>query len=452
MSRKARLVLDSRAVGTSAELIEALQDHLVMEGERTEGQAAVFKKQSPSEGSRERMAPLTCFTCGKQGHKAVDCWSDNTSSFYQPASVSGSASVKITCYSCGEVGHKSTQCPNKDRIGKVESNLLRQVKAEPKEVQVKPVRRIRKHQNKDTSLRMKVNSQVVPVLLDSGSSVTVVPENMVAETQKTGDTVAVKAFGAKKYLVLPMAEIPFEVGNLSWMESVALAPGGEEFEEEGVVYGLDLRSERGMSLVRLANEGIPANKRLLDKWAQKEKGEFEAEAVAEKSSRVETLVEKVEESGAENLTSELDFLSEDDEPSRLRRLITLSKEDMEKEEDGEVGGEVGGVIAQLELDTSVVRGEEPELEACTHSEVSYDLCFNVVPSLKPRSQTIQKMEHMQQMDQLDQQSRSTGSILVGGDVGTAHIRRKKEKEKYEGREEEVEKEHRTRTETLYVIL
>ena len=37
-------------------------------------------------------------------------------------------------------------------------------------------------------------------------------------------------------------------------------------------------------------------------------------------------------------------------------------------------------------------------------------------------------------------------------VGTAHIRRKKEKEKYEGREEEVEKEHRTRTETLYVIL
>ena len=188
VSRKARLVLDSRAVGTSAELIEALQDHLVMEGERTEGQAAVVKKQSPSEGSRERMAPLTCFTCGKQGHKAVDCWSDNTSSFYQPASGSGSASVKITCYACGEVGHKSTQCPNKDRNGRVESNLLKQVKAEPKEVQVKPVRRITKHQNRDTSLRMKVNSQVVPVLLDSGSSVTVVPENMVAETQKTGQS------------------------------------------------------------------------------------------------------------------------------------------------------------------------------------------------------------------------------------------------------------------------
>ena len=288
VSRKARLVLDSRAVGTSAELIEALQDHLVMEGERTEGQAAVFKEQSPSEGSRERMTPLTCFTCGKQGHKAVDCWGDSTSSFYQPAGASGSTSVRITCYACGEEGHKSTQCPNKNRSVKVESNLIKQVKAEPKEVQVKPVRRIRRHQNKDTSLRMKVNSQFASVLLDSGSSVTVVPENMVARAQRTGDIVAVKAFGAKKYLELPMAEVPFEVGNLSWVESVALAPRGEEFEEEGVVYGLDLLSERGMSSVRLANEGTPAFKRLLDEWAQGKKGKSEAEAVVKKSSEVST--------------------------------------------------------------------------------------------------------------------------------------------------------------------
>ena len=437
VSKKARLVLDSRTVGTSAELIEALQDHLVMEGERTEGQAAVFKGQSPSEGGRERMAPLTCFTCGKQGHKAVDCWSDNNSSPYQPVSVSGSAAATITCFACGELGHKSTQCPNKDRNGKGESNLLRQVKAEPKEVQVKPVRRIRKQQNKDTVLRMKVNSQSVPVLLDSGSSVTVVPENMVAETQKTGDIVAIKGFGAKKYIELPMAEIPFEVGKLSWVETVALAPKGEEFEEEGVVFGLDLRSERGFSLVRLANEGNPVNKCSLDRWAKMEKGESEAEAVVEESSSVETLVEEEEESGDEILESEWDFVEEDDKPKRLRRLVVLSKEEIEKEDGREVGGEVGGVIEQLEPDASVVKREGSELEACT--QVSYDFCFNVMPPPKPRSQTEKKMEQMQQMDQLDPQSRSTGSILVGGDVGTAHRRRKKEKERDDAREEDSRK-------------
>ena len=234
-----------------------------------------------------------------------------------------------------------------------------------------------------------------------------------------------------------MAEIPFEIGNLSWVESVALAPRGEEFEEEGVVFGLDLLSERGVSLVRLANEGIPANKHLLDKWAKEEKGESVAEAVVEKSSRVETVVEKVEESEADIFTSDLDFV-EEEKPRRLRRLITLSASDIEDMEQ-EV---LGGVIAQPEPDATVVKGEESELEACIHSEVGYDFCFNVMPPPKPRSQTIQKMEQMQQMDHRDQQSRSTGSILVGGDVGTAHIRRKKEKEKYEGREERTE---RTRT-------
>ena len=46
VSKKARMVLDSRAVSTPVELIDALQDHLVMEGDRTEGQAAVFRRQA----------------------------------------------------------------------------------------------------------------------------------------------------------------------------------------------------------------------------------------------------------------------------------------------------------------------------------------------------------------------------------------------------------------------
>ena len=74
VAKRARMMLDARVVSNSGELIGALQDYLVTEGERTEGQAAVFRKQpqgaeSGSEGKKG--TSITCFKCGKSGHKAV---------------------------------------------------------------------------------------------------------------------------------------------------------------------------------------------------------------------------------------------------------------------------------------------------------------------------------------------------------------------------------------------
>ena len=69
ISKKARATLDARAVTNTAELVDALQDHLILEGKRTEGQAAIFKKHSV-EPSKERVAGSTCYNCGKSGHKA----------------------------------------------------------------------------------------------------------------------------------------------------------------------------------------------------------------------------------------------------------------------------------------------------------------------------------------------------------------------------------------------
>ena len=111
-------------------------------------------------------------------------------------------------------------------------------------------------------------------------------------------------------------------------------------------------------------------------------------------------------------------MGEEDEPRRLRRLITLSKSDLEKEE----GGEMGGVAAQLEPDSSVVKGVESKLEACLHSEVCCDLCSNLMSSPKNRRQKMQKMESSNRRDHLRWQPRSPAFILMGGDVGTAHIR------------------------------
>ena len=219
----------------------------MVEGDRTEGQAAIFRKQAHgSEGSGEkRVSNSNCFKCGKPGHKAFECWqgksSSGSSGSYKPAANPSSAPTKIICYTCGEEGHKSPQCP-KIKIEKTGS----------KEGKARPVKRIWRSQPKDAVLNGKVNGQEASILLDSGASITVVPEVMVTPDQKTGNTVAVKPFGSKVPLLLPTADVSFEIGNMKWEEHVALAPLEEGYENE-VLYGLDLKSQRGLELVLLAN-------------------------------------------------------------------------------------------------------------------------------------------------------------------------------------------------------
>ena len=54
---------------------------------------------------------LVCYKCGKEGHKAVNCWEDKGPPQSKVVPAGSSATVKITCFTCGEEGHKSPQCP-----------------------------------------------------------------------------------------------------------------------------------------------------------------------------------------------------------------------------------------------------------------------------------------------------------------------------------------------------
>ena len=422
--KRTRQVMDARAVGTAEELIGALQDYLVMEGERKEGQAAVFGRQNFGEGGR--VTPLVCFTCGKQGHKAAECWGSSSASPYQPGSVPGGAGPQIICFTCGEPGHKSTQCPNKDKSGRG----LRPGKAEPKEV-AKQVNRLRGHPSRDTVIEMVVNGQNVPVLLDSGSAITVVPEDMVAQAQRLEETVELRGFGAKDAFVLPLAEIPFEVENLCWKEVVALAPAEAGSE---VVYGLDLTSSRGLELLYLAN------RRRLDEEARSRVAGVE-KLVADRPASGPAPVVSEEEEGVEQ-EEEVGFCAEQEE-----------EEEEEKEEEVEIVYKMRrlDVINCSMSDLVVVGGDKKRLEAPQQpSFVSgINVCDDFVCSsdseeegggssgsvlqlrgVSPhRRKQNKEKELREQPVETVKEPRTAPFLVVGGDVGTTHRRRKREKEK-----------------------
>ena len=241
ISKRARAAVEARVVTDAPGLISALQDFLVLDGDRSEGQTATFRRGS-GEVSKERSTSLTCFKCGKVGHKAIDCWKGGASVPKGGASRSGGVASKVVCYTCGEEGHKSPQCPKqwkKDGPGK--------------DARPKPVKRVWRSQPKCVQLLGVVNGQNTPILLDSGAAISVVPESLVTSDRLTGSRVAVKSFAAKESMLLPTAIVPFKIGELEWEERVAVAPRQEGAEEE-VLYSLDLQSDRGLKLVLLVNK------------------------------------------------------------------------------------------------------------------------------------------------------------------------------------------------------
>ena len=273
-----RLFLDSRVVKDRSDLILALQDHLVIEGEKGEGQVAVFGEQhrGPEQSSEERRPVGSCFECGKPGHKMADCWQRSGSGESAKPSAGGSAKP-IICFSCGVEGHRSPQCPKK---GQQEEPRPKE-EPKPKEglgqARPVPVRRVRLvspggRRRKDTVLDGIVNGRETVIVLDTGTAISVVPEEWVEKELETGEEVPIVVFGSEGPVFLPVAKVQFKVQHLEWEEEVALAPTIEGQETE-VLYRWNLCSDIGDALTSLVLEEEKEQRAEAQKQAEEEKDE-----------------------------------------------------------------------------------------------------------------------------------------------------------------------------------
>ena len=357
--RRTKMMLDGRVVTSSAELIGALQDHLVIEGEKGEGQVAVFRRQhhgpepSASGSSSERRPVGNCFKCGKPGHRMADCWQKTGSGGSEATRPSAGGPAKpIICFNCGVEGHRSPQCPKK-----------KQEKPNPKEGQARPVRKLWHRRRDDTVIEGVVNGQEVPIVLDSGATISVVPEVMVGDELKTGEIVSVMAFQSKEPVNLPTARVQFKVEHLEWEEEVALAPTVEGQGAE-VLCRFDVRSDRGFKLVSLVRERDKVLRVVTRAEAQKEAKEDKAneEVVASEKPKVKKVVpvkDPVVPAGKEAVGTDKGGLAAD-RPVRPPESRTTAAE--EHSSDSEAVGEEYS-LAEDEADDLALLAEDEEDES-----------------------------------------------------------------------------------------
>ena len=222
------------------------------------------------------------------------------------------------------------------------------------------MKRVWQSQPKCIQLGGVVNGHKTPILLDSGAAISVVPESLVQPSQIASTSVAVKPFGARKPILLPTANLTFVIGELEWVEWVAVAPKQEGAEEE-VLYSLDLQSERGLNLVLMVNKVDQAEVKRVTTRAQSK---------ADKQEEKENAMAAAKENpSAKSLTTivhdKLDVREESE-------VVVVDESICEESENPSRKEVVGGVLGRQDEDVEKVLGLEMESYADEKEEV-YEL-------------------------------------------------------------------------------
>ena len=118
----------------------------------------------------------------------------------------------IVCYSCNEVGHKAPQCllRKKDKVKKVTISADQVETLDTNDVMAS------------------VNGQLVPITIDSGAKVSIVPEESVQELDFVGETLKFKSNLSKcEWTEAQVANVPITIGSEFFVEKVLAVPGDD---------------------------------------------------------------------------------------------------------------------------------------------------------------------------------------------------------------------------------
>ncbi len=137
--------------------------------------------------------------------------------FSQPSTSSTADSSMVTCFSYGRKGHKAPACP--DRVGGHRSTPSVTPKTAPTyQLTVRTMR-----PGKENELRGMVGNIDLDFVLDTGASVSMVPQSCVSERQMTGECVVVEDAngGAVRR---PLAKVDITLKGLKCESEVVVAP------------------------------------------------------------------------------------------------------------------------------------------------------------------------------------------------------------------------------------
>ena len=183
-----------------------------------------------------------CFLCEKAGHFARDCKklsksASNTSANLTPAEDNQKVKTEsrvVKCYGCGEVGHKKPDCPNKNKKASV--------------VKVGPSRVLRRNEILAT-----VGGISMPVTLDTGAEVSVLPEEADCVLRYTGEKVTLTGvFDNLTSRTAPLAEAELTIGGEVINTIAAMVPSDYINWEGALAFNTD-NSNSLNSLTRLNN-------------------------------------------------------------------------------------------------------------------------------------------------------------------------------------------------------
>ena len=110
----------------------------------------------------------------------------------------------LVCFSCRELGHKSPQCPNKRK------EKVKRIKILPELVECLA----------ENNVMASVNNHLVPMTLDSGAEVTIVPQEFVKPSDCMEEKLKFNGVLAKhEWTEARVAMIPVVIGIESFQEN-----------------------------------------------------------------------------------------------------------------------------------------------------------------------------------------------------------------------------------------